>query len=134
MPRFKAWLDVYLGEEFDLKNVQIETTRGALLIAGRVDAVRTHPVHGVEVIDYKLSRGAHAKHDLVQLAIYSRMLAVAKPGLRFHGVLEYYEPELHELSVTVQQLDSLFEEMVAPVLAELAATPSDSAVPGEDPN
>ncbi|MGH8514502.1 MAG: DNA translocase FtsK [Gammaproteobacteria bacterium] len=132
-PAFKVWRDLYLGEEFDLKNVRIETTRGALLIAGRVDAVRTHPVHGVEVVDYKLSRGAQAKHDLVQLAIYARMLAIAKPGLRFHGVLEYYEPQLHELSVPEQQLDNLFEEIVAPVLAELAATPSDSAVPSEDP-
>ncbi|MGH8534285.1 MAG: DNA translocase FtsK, partial [Gammaproteobacteria bacterium] len=132
-PGFKAWPDLFLGEEFDLSNVRIETTRGALLIAGRVDAVRTHPVHGVEVVDYKLSRGAQAKHDLVQLAIYARMLASAKPGLRFHGVLEYYEPELHDLSVPVQQLDNLFEEMVAPVLAELAATRSDSAVPSGDP-
>ncbi|MGQ0443608.1 MAG: DNA translocase FtsK, partial [Beijerinckiaceae bacterium] len=124
-PAFKVWRDLYLEEEFDLKNVHIETSRGALLIAGRVDAVRTHPVHGVEVIDYKLSRGAQAKHDLIQLAIYSRMLAIAKPGLRFHGVLEYYEPDLHELSVPVQQLDSLFEEVVAPILPEL--------MPGDGP-
>ncbi len=113
--------------------MRIETTRGAFLIAGRVDAVRTHPVHGVEVVDYKLSRGAQAKHDLVQLAIYARMLASAKSGLRFHGVLEYYEPALHELPVPVQQLDNLFEEIVAPVLGELAATRSDSAVPSGDP-
>ena len=132
-PGFKAWPDLYLGEEFDLKSVRIETGRGAVLINGRVDAVRTHPVHGVEVIDYKLSRGAQAKHDLVQLAIYARMLGIAKPGLRFHGVLEYYEPDLHELPVPAPQLDSLFEEMVTPVLAELAATRSDLVVPSEDP-
>ncbi len=131
-PAFKVWRDLYLGEEFDLKNVHIETSRDALLIAGRVDAVRTHPVHGVEVIDYKLSRGAQAKHDLIQLAIYSRMLAIAKPGLRFHGVLEYYEPELHELSVPVQQLDSLFEEIVAPILPELTSTPGDRRARGPD--
>jgi DNA segregation ATPase FtsK/SpoIIIE, S-DNA-T family len=32
---FKAWPDLYLGEEYDLKNVRIETGRGVLLIAVR---------------------------------------------------------------------------------------------------
>ncbi|MEI9894854.1 MAG: DNA translocase FtsK [Chthoniobacter sp.] len=134
-PQFRSWQDVYLTREFDIQAVPLGGD--AVLVSGRPDAVRTQPEAGIEVVDYKLSRGGNLKHDLLQLAIYARLLRVTKPGLRFSGVLEYYEPALHVLPVSVEELDGIFEEVVAPVLGELAGvTPSRApaaAAPAADP-
>jgi len=117
-PQFRSWQDVYLTQEFDIAAVPFAD--GAVLISGRPDAVRRHPESGIEVVDYKLSRGGNLKHDLLQLAIYARLLRITKPGLRFSGVLEYYEPALHLVSVTVAELEGIFEEVVAPVVRQIA--------------
>jgi S-DNA-T family DNA segregation ATPase FtsK/SpoIIIE len=45
---------------------------------------------------------------------------MVKPGLVFNGVLEFYEPALHAIAVPYAELDALFEEVVQPVLRELA--------------
>jgi len=118
-PEFHSWNDVYLAKEFPVKNLRIELGRGALILSGQLDAVRFHPEHGLEVVDYKLTHGDRMKHDLVQLAVYARMLSLARPGLFFHGTLEYYEPEMHEVAVSKEDLAGLFEDVVAPVLYEM---------------
>lgn len=118
-PEFHSWRDVYLAKEFPLKGVGIEAGPGALIVSGRLDAVRFHPEHGLEVVDYKLTHGDHMKHDLLQLAVYARMLSLARPGLFFHGALEYYEPEVHEVAVSKEDLAGLFEDVVTPVLYEM---------------
>jgi S-DNA-T family DNA segregation ATPase FtsK/SpoIIIE len=84
---FRSWQDVYFTSEFQLEAVRFADGDSELLISGRPDAVRSHPENGVEVVDYKLSRGGNLKHDLLQLAIYARLLRETKPGLRFSGVL-----------------------------------------------
>jgi S-DNA-T family DNA segregation ATPase FtsK/SpoIIIE len=119
-PEFRSWNDVYLAKEFPLKGVHIELGRGSMLISGQLDAVRFHPEHDIEVVDYKLTHGDHMKHDLLQLAIYAKLLSLARPGLIFHGTLEYYEPDLHEVAVPKEDLESLFEDIVKPVLYEIA--------------
>jgi S-DNA-T family DNA segregation ATPase FtsK/SpoIIIE len=119
-PNFSTWRDVYLDQEFPLRAVRLNVTaKDALLVSGQVDALRSHPRFGLELVDYKLSHGSQAKHDLVQLAIYARLLAVAKPGLRFAGTLEYYEPELQELQASFDELEGIFDEVVAPLLPDL---------------
>jgi S-DNA-T family DNA segregation ATPase FtsK/SpoIIIE len=115
---FRNWQDVYLTREFDITAVPFAD--GAVLVSGRPDAVRRHPEAGVEVVDYKLSRGTNLKHDLLQLAIYARLLRLTKPGLRFSGVLEYYEPALHPVNVSVEELEGIFEEVAVPVLRRIA--------------
>ena len=115
---FRSWQDVWLTREFAIDAVPF--AGGAVLVSGRPDAVRTHPEAGLEVVDYKLSRGGNLKHDLLQLAIYARLLRTVKPGLRFSGVLEFYEPALHAVTVPVAELDGIFDEVAAPVLTELA--------------
>ena len=117
------WSEIFLTQEMRLQPVDIGHC--GMLVSGQVDLVRTDPVHGVVVVDYKLSRGATAQHDLVQLAIYSQMLTVLKPGLKFTGMLEYYEPALTVTELTPKQLGSLFNDVVSPVLHELSqAAPS----------
>lgn len=122
------WSEIFLTQEMRLQPVDIGHC--GLLVGGQVDLVRTDPTHGVVVVDYKLSRGATAQHDLVQLAIYAQMLTVLKPGLKFTGMVEYYEPALTVTELTPKQLSSLFNDVVSPVLRELskAAPSSERAV------
>lgn len=116
---FQSWRDIFLTKEFPVKDIQFKIGESSIFVSGQIDAVRTHPEYGIEIVDYKLSHGTNLKHDLLQIAIYSRLLAIIRPGLCFHGVLEYYEPELHEVSVTVAELDAIFQEIVEPVIYEL---------------
>lgn len=117
-----SWSEIFLTQEMLLQPVDIGHC--GLLVSGQVDLVRTDPKHGVVVVDYKLSRGATARHDLVQLAIYAQMLSVLKPGLKFTGMLEYYEPELTVTELAPKQLGCLFNDVVLPVLRQLSkATP-----------
>ncbi|MFH1138857.1 MAG: DNA translocase FtsK [Pseudomonadota bacterium] len=134
-PQFKSWPDVFLVNEFSIPDVRFDFGGRGILVSGRVDAARTHPAAGLEVVDYKLSHGAEAKRDFLQLAIYARLLALKKPGLTPQGSLEYYEPELHETVLTFGELSSLFDEMVPPVLEKLAgAGKSGSARPSGKPD
>jgi S-DNA-T family DNA segregation ATPase FtsK/SpoIIIE len=131
-PSFATWQDLYLANEFLLKDVELGAGSSPLLVSGRLDAVRLHPEHGIEVVDYKLTHGSRMKHDLLQLAIYARLLELARPGLKFVGTLEYYEPELHEVTVSREDLEGLFEDMIRPILGEIAGTgPAPPARPGD---
>jgi S-DNA-T family DNA segregation ATPase FtsK/SpoIIIE len=129
--RFATWRDVYLTREYRIDRVPFAVEDRVLRISGRPDAVRLHP-GGVEVVDYKLSRGGNLKHDLVQLAIYARLLRMVKPGLVFNGLLEYYEPALHAMAVPSAELDALFDEVVQPVLRELVGISPANPTPGRE--
>ena len=80
-PSFKNWQDVYLANEFLLKDVAFQQGGSALRVSGKLDAVRFHPEDAVEVVDYKLTHGNHFKHDLVQLAIYTKLLELGAAGV-----------------------------------------------------
>lgn len=129
---FRSWQDLFFTGEFQLEAVHFASEGGELFVSGRPDAVRSHPMDGLEVVDYKLSRGGNFKHDLLQLAIYARLLRETKPGLRFSGVLEFYEPALHLVPMSVEELEGIFEEVVHPVIREInaAGAGSDSRVGG----
>ena len=118
-PDFRSWNDVYLAKEFSLQDIRVDLGSRSLLISGQLDAVRFHPEHELEVVDYKLTHGDHMQQDLLQLAIYAKLLSLARPGLMFHGALEYYEPELYEVAVSKEDLEGLFEDVVKPVLHEI---------------
>lgn len=122
---FTDWQDLFLGEELAVNGIEIGNT--GLRVNGRVDAVRHDPDRGVVVVDYKLSRGAEAKHDLIQLAIYARLLETSRPGLEFTGLLEYYEPEVTPLEVSSAELRDLFDDMVLPVVKELVGEQGEAA-------
>lgn len=116
-PDFGNWQDLFLADEMNVKDVPVGP---GLWLSGRIDAVRTDPAHGAVVVDYKLSHGSNAKNDLVQLAIYAHLLEKTRPGLTFTGLLEYYEPQLSQLSVAPEDLRGIFNDLVAPVIQELA--------------
>lgn len=116
---FRNWRDLFLTHEYDLHQVRVETARGPFLISGRPDAVRQAPGKGIEIVDYKLSRGSSVKEDLIQIAAYAHLLRVAKPGLRFSGVLEYYEPMLHVTEARESDLEALWRDVICPSLEDL---------------
>src|SRR6266853_1738033 len=130
---FRNWQDVFLTREFQLDAVRFESASCELLVSGRPDAVRSHPADGLEVVDYKLSRGDNLKHDLLQLAIYTRLLRETKPGLTFSGVLEFYEPALHLVSVSVPELEGIFQDAVQPVIDEINGIPESSTYQRAEP-
>jgi len=120
IPSFKTWQDLYLANEFLLKDVEFRLGDSSLLVSGKLDAVRLRPEQAVEVVDYKLTHGSRMKHDLIQLSIYTKLLALARPGLHFLGTLEYYEPKLHEVAVSREDLEALFADKILPILYEIA--------------
>jgi hypothetical protein len=116
---FSSWQDVFLGSEFSVKEAAIKTDKFSVVLTGRIDAVRLDEKQQLEIVDYKLSQGANQKLDMVQLAIYSRMLELARSGCEFAGVLEYYLPGFQEVKIPRADLDGLFEDLVVPTLEDL---------------
>jgi len=119
--QFGNWNDLFLVSEFAITNVPYEIADLNFYISGRIDTLRNDPNGGLTIVDYKLSHGQKFKFDMLQLAIYSELLRINKPGLKFRGLIEYYEPELHESFFHSSELTDLFSEIVRPVLKELAA-------------
>jgi len=135
-PNFRNWQDVYLADEFWLKNMEFKLGTKSLFISGQLDAVRFHPEDALEVVDYKLTFGSQMKQDMVQLAIYTKLLTVARPGLAFRGTLEYYVPKLHEVPVSKADLEALFEDRVKPIIHEIVGEklPSRITAKGLEPS
>ncbi len=111
---------LFLASEFPLTAIPVPAGGGTLVLSGKIDAVRALPRGALEIVDYKLTRGERMKQDLLQLAIYARMLETAHPGRAYEGVLEYYEPALEEVRVRARDLQAMFADVVHPVLAALA--------------
>src|SRR5207249_11210120 len=102
-------------------DVRLPVDGTSVEVAARVDAIRFHPKHHLEVVDYKLSQGAQQKSDLVQLAIYAHLLPLWRPGCQFRGTLEYYLPKFMEVSISREELASIYDGLVEPVLHEMFA-------------
>ncbi len=122
---FKLWNQIFLTTEFHVQDVPFDFDNNTIFVSGQLDCVRKHPVRGLEIVDYKLTRGENLKHDLIQLAIYSKLLIDLKPGVNFNGVIQYYTPELNEVVVTGDELMSLFNDIILPVLEEISVTRTD---------
>ncbi len=116
-PQFEHWLDLYCEEEMQIKEVAIADTQ--IAISGQIDAVRHLEGQTLVVVDYKLSQGGNAEHDLLQLAIYAHLLAQVRPGMPMQGELEYYQPALVLLPVSASELQDLFNQIVLPVIREI---------------
>jgi DNA segregation ATPase FtsK/SpoIIIE, S-DNA-T family len=116
---FKNWRSLILTSEYQFDDVPISTAQGVIHVAGRPDCVILE-ANGPAVVDYKLSRGANLRTDLLQAVIYATLLQSNRPSLSISARLEYYEPQLHVVEQNSDQVRKLFDELVAPTLAELA--------------
>jgi S-DNA-T family DNA segregation ATPase FtsK/SpoIIIE len=128
--QFENWQDVFIAGEENIKRIRVRVGDAAVEIAARVDAIRFHPIHHLEVVDYKLSQGAQQKSDLVQLAIYAHLLPLWRPGCEFCGTLEYYLPDFMGVNISTQELRDIYEGLVVPVLKEMFADTFKSPVEG----
>ena len=117
---FKNWRSLILTSEYQFDDVPISTPRGIVHVAGRPDCVFLE-TGGPVVVDYKLSRGANLKTDLLQAVIYAALLQRTRSGLVISARLEYYEPQLHVIAQNPDQIQKLFDELIAPTLREIAA-------------
>ena len=118
---FENWQDVFAFSEEDIKGIRLPVGGSSVELAGRVDVIRFHPKHHLEVVDYKLSQGAQQKSDLVQLAIYAHLLPLWRPGCQFRGTLEYYLPEFMEVGISREELAGIYDGLVVPVLQDMFA-------------
>lgn len=118
-PFFQSWNQIFYIQEFSIQDAVFPVGEDHILISGKVDAVRNHPKRGLEIVDYKLSHGSNLEQDLLQIAIYSQLLRFKKPGVNYHGLLEYYEPEVHETCVRQEELTAIFRDNVEPVFKDL---------------
>jgi S-DNA-T family DNA segregation ATPase FtsK/SpoIIIE len=118
---FENWQDVFVFTETTMRGVHLPVGPTMVEVTGRTDAIRFHPKHQLEVVDYKLSQGTQQKSDLVQLAIYAQLLPLWRPGCSFCGTLEYYSPEFMELTVPREALADIYAGLVEPVLHEMFA-------------
>jgi DNA segregation ATPase FtsK/SpoIIIE, S-DNA-T family len=117
---FKNWRSLILTAEYQFDDVPVPTAHGIIHVGGRPDSVILD-TNGPVVVDYKLSRGANLKTDLLQAVIYAALLHSARPALPISARLEYYEPQLHVIAQNPDQVKKLFNELVVPTLEELAA-------------
>jgi S-DNA-T family DNA segregation ATPase FtsK/SpoIIIE len=123
---FENWQDVFIATEASLENIIVRIGSSSVEIGARVDAIRFHPQHDLEVVDYKLTQGSQQKSDFIQLAIYAHLLPLWRPGCRFCGTVEYYLPKFMEVTVSAEELADIYRGVVEPVLREMF----DTAKPG----
>jgi S-DNA-T family DNA segregation ATPase FtsK/SpoIIIE len=126
-PGARSWREILVTAEYQFDDTPIVTPAGAVNLVGRPDAVRLEE-DGLVVIDYKLSRGSNLKTDLLQAIIYAALLHQLHPKLSFSAQLEYYEPRLHRIRQSSDQVLRLFREMVLPTLETIAKKDSKPVV------
>lgn len=127
-PEARSWREIFVTAEYQFDDTPIGTPAGAVNLVGRPDAVRLEK-DGLVVVDYKLSRGSNLKTDLLQAIIYAALLHQLHPKLSFSAQLEYYEPKLHQIRQSSDQVLRLFREMVLPTLETIAKAGNKSVVP-----
>lgn len=135
---FRDWRDVFISAEQPLDEVLFSYEGKSIAVSGRIDALRTHPVHDAEIVDYKLRYDSDRwrnmpQRDLLQLAIYAELIRRTEPARECAGTVEYYGPSLLALTVTAGELKAIFDREVDPVLRRLvcgAAPATVSSLPG----
>ncbi len=126
-PSSSSWNDLFHTQEMAISATEIDNT--GVSVSGQIDLIRSDSGSELAVVDYKLSRGDNAEKDMLQLAIYHKLLAIAQPDRSFCGILEYYEPELEIVPVSADLLSALYTTKVEPVIQSLAAANDSSSAP-----
>lgn len=121
-PHFSSWRDVYVAKAYSLQEVPLRSGNNTLLVSAPADALRFHPEGGIEIVDYKLSKSVNPHKEMLTLAIYAKLLQTVSADTCVEGVMEYYTPDVEIETLSAQQLHTIYEEMVEPVIALLFAT------------
>jgi hypothetical protein len=67
----------------------------------------------------KLSHGVEVEKELVQVAIYRKLLQVERRGFAYRGCLEYFLPDLLTQEIGQDDLDAIYEKWVTPTFPQL---------------
>ena len=112
----RPWSEILLQAEKQVTGpLKIDGNR-ALFGAGVIDVVRMRADGSLEFADYKLSYGNRIEQELLQLAIYAKLLTGLGRPCPYRGSLEYFLPELHIQELTGEELERLYETKVAPAV------------------
>lgn len=90
-----------------------------LALSGRCDLLRRRADGSLEVVDYKLGLRDESGEQLIQLALYARLLSRGPDPIRCGGCLEVYHPEVTVTSWTAEELEQVFSEDIEPALMRL---------------
>jgi DNA helicase HerA-like ATPase len=112
-----TWTDVFVAPEYAIQDVKLELDGGLVFVSGTIDCVRHHAGR-LEVVDYKLSRGADLPKEMVQVAIYRELLRLTN-GTSAVGALEYFAPHLHVQELNEGDLDASYQHWVVPALSRI---------------
>jgi hypothetical protein len=112
------WTDIFVAPEFSANDVKFELSGGLAFVSGAIDCVRHHSGARMEVVDYKLSRGADLPKEMVQVAIYRELLKRTN-GTSAVGALEYFAPTLHVQELSEGDLDATYQHWVVPALSRM---------------
>ena len=129
---FRNWGDLLVLNETAFDRVLMPTQKGEVAVNGRPDSIRA-AASGFTIIDYKLNRGAALEEDLLQVAIYARMLLVSNPAVRLDAALEYYDAEPAVVRSSAEDLTSLFNHKVQPILEQIAKETAQRSGPARKP-
>lgn len=127
---FASWGEIFLSQEVTISNVLVYGGgEGAVFVSGKLDSLRIHPNGQLEIVDYKLSHGSEMEKELVQIAIYRKLLEQTRRGFRYRGCLEYFLPELVTQELDPDDLDAIYEKWVTPTLPLLLPQQQAKATP-----
>lgn len=118
--KVSSWSQVLVAAEHTLRDVPLALGGGlTMFVSGRVDSLIADPAVGFGLIDYKLTRSVNMDRDLLQLALYHRLLATSGDIDISFAALEYYHPERELVEVSRETLGRLFDASIAPKLCSL---------------
>jgi DNA helicase HerA-like ATPase len=115
-----SWADVFVAPELGLKDVRFDVDGGLVFVSGAIDCVRHGAGRRMEVVDYKLSRGGDLPKEMVQVAIYRKLLE-RHNGTSAVGALEYFAPALHVQELSEGDLEACYQHWVVPALRRIVA-------------
>src|SRR5918999_398367 len=118
-PEFASWQNVYMAQEYKVKDVQFTLGQASLFVTGHIDCLRIYPQDSLEIVDYKLSHGQELAKDLIQITLYHQLLIKTRPDFEFVGTLEYFLPTLQVQQCSAQDLEGIFRDQVQPIFEEL---------------
>ncbi|MEO5378461.1 MAG: hypothetical protein H7832_11885 [Magnetococcus sp. DMHC-6] len=111
---FTDWSDLFLVPGGPLKTVRFNLGGRSLGIKSSWWQFRRHPVHGVEVVDWRFvfTDTKPKQEDFLGMAISAHLLELLRPGITFVGTLESYGTRLESVGISQKELGELFRERV----------------------
>ncbi len=121
----RPWSEWLVAEERELPPYAFEHQEKVLRVGGRVDALRrfsNEDENLIELVDYKVTQDPtrNEYHDRLQMALYVHLINQTPGWQCGQATLEYYTPECHPITISLEELEMLYNDRIAPILGRLA--------------